>query len=221
MPRQEMSKIKGVGDIVFCLDATGSMQPCIDKVKSNIETFVSTLETSTPNAVIDWRARALAYRDFNVDSNYLENTNPFVDSAGALKTQLDAIIVDGGGDEPESTLDAIMYAAKKSDWRPDSHKIIVVFTDATPIHDLNDKTVSELGVKNGMDIFKQELTEDHIKLFLYGQKSPIYDDLQSVRNSTVVQYDDAVKELASEDFKSIMNSIGKTVSGQITGGTVK
>jgi hypothetical protein len=36
---EQTSKVKGIVDIVFLLDATGSMQPCIDAVKNNIAAF--------------------------------------------------------------------------------------------------------------------------------------------------------------------------------------
>ena len=56
--------LKGIADIVFLLDATGSMGPCINAVKSNIKTFVQTLTTPTPNGgavVKDWRAKHPKY----------------------------------------------------------------------------------------------------------------------------------------------------------------
>lgn len=222
MVKQKQAKVKGVGDIVFCIDATGSMQDCIDNVRDNIETFVTSLETSTPNAKIDWRARVLAYRDFRKDSDYLVNTFDFVTTPSELRSQLDSISASGGDDEPESTLDAILYSSKTSKWREGPcHKIVVVFTDATPIPNLDEKTQSEIGIPDDFAIFAQTLQEDRIKLFLYGQKSPVYDDIAAIPKTTVVQFDNAVDELKKGDFESIMSSIGKTVSNLVSGGTVK
>ncbi|MCX6282056.1 MAG: VWA domain-containing protein [Bacteroidetes bacterium] len=219
--QQTVAKIKGVADIVFCIDATGSMQTCIDSVKANIENFTRSIETASANTKVDWRARVLAYRDFNVDSNYLMNDFPFVNSPDQLKEQLEQVIADGGGDEPESTLDAILYATLKSDWRPNTHKIIVLFTDATPLPHLNTKTMSELGVEDGLDIFSQVvLTEHRIKLFLFGQKNSIYEELSKQSRANVVQFDNAIKELETADFKKILETIGKTVSGIASSGGV-
>ena len=34
---------KGVVDVVFCLDASGSMAPCIDAVRTNLDAFLDAL----------------------------------------------------------------------------------------------------------------------------------------------------------------------------------
>jgi hypothetical protein len=222
MVKQKLAKVKNVADIVFCIDATGSMQDCIDNVKENIESFVTTLENSNPNSKIDWRARILAYRDFRKDSEYLVNTFNFVSSPAELKNQLDSISADGGDDEPESTLDAILYATKTSDWREKCHRFIVVFTDATPVPELDEKTIADLGIPDGFEIFSQTLQGEAIKLFLYGKTAPEYERIsKEVPKATVVQYENAVEELRSGDFKAIMSTIGKTVSNLSEGLTVK
>src|SRR5205823_10862629 len=64
----QLPKVKGVADIVFLLDATGSMGPCINAVKQNIKTFAQTFTTPTPNGpavVKDWRAKVMGYRDLD------------------------------------------------------------------------------------------------------------------------------------------------------------
>jgi hypothetical protein len=215
-------KIKGVADIVFCIDATGSMGPCIASVLSNIDSFVRSLETSMPNNPVDWRARVIVYRDFNVDPNAIENNFDFVNSASALKSQLDSIAVSGGGDEPESTLDVMWYAIKSSKWRATGavHKVIVVFTDATPIPNLNPRTLSELRVIDDMEALKEKIMEDRIKLFMFTQRHPIYDEISKWSRVEVVQYDNAVAALATIDFRPIMEKIGKTVSQIASGGGV-
>ena len=210
--QQKIAKIKGVADIVFCIDATGSMQNCIDGVKANVENFASSIKTASANTKVDWRARILGYRDFNVDTEYLLNDFDFVSTPEELQTQLDKVVADGGGDAPESTLDAISYAIFKSNWRSPGHKIIVVFTDAPPLPNMHSKTVSDLGITDDFEIFKQTLMEKHIKLFLFGPKDPIYEDLSKVSRTVIMQYDDIEEGLKNADFKAIMDMIGKTVS---------
>lgn len=218
--QQKIAKVKGVADIVFVIDATGSMQPCIDNVKANVENFASSIATYSANTKVDWRARVLAYRDLNVDTNALMNNFPFVSDPSAIKNQLDKIEADGGGDEPESTLDAIAYATLKSDWRANAHKVIVVFTDATPLPNFSSKTISELGIQDDIEIFFQLLVENKIKLFFYGPKHEIYEELSKVSRTIVTQYDDAEAGLVNADFKSILDTIGKTVSQIVSGGDV-
>src|SRR4029079_15059168 len=56
-PVSQQPKVKGIADIVFLLDATGSMGPCINAVKQNVTNFVTTMTTPNPNGgavVKDW-----------------------------------------------------------------------------------------------------------------------------------------------------------------------
>jgi hypothetical protein len=219
--QQKIAKVKGIADVVFCIDATGSMQPCIDQVKANVEAFTGSIVTAYPNSHIDWRARIIAYRDFFKDSVYIMNDFPFVNTAEEVKAQLDQVVADGGEDEPESTLDAILYASKKSDWRKGVHKIVVVFTDATPLENISPITISELGIPDDLEIIFQTLfIEDRIKLFLFGQKHPIYDKIQEQSRTTVKQFENAIEELKVADFTSILETIGKTVSQMASTGNV-
>src|SRR5207253_10259760 len=74
-------KAKGVVDIVFLLDATGSMQPCIDALKDNIAKFIDSLTEGGPNnqlPVRDWRGRVVGYRDLPADGDGWYVDNPFV-----------------------------------------------------------------------------------------------------------------------------------------------
>ena len=63
---QSRGKTKGVADIVFMIDVSGSMAPCIDALRQNIETFVDSLSSGDANnaaPVKDWRAKVVGYRD--------------------------------------------------------------------------------------------------------------------------------------------------------------
>jgi len=217
--KQVPSKVKGVADIVFCIDSTGSMTPCIDNVKANIGSFVETIKTSNPNTPLDWRAKILGYRDFNIDSEYLID-NDFVTTTEELQNQLSRIVAEGGGDLEESTFDAILYATLKSQWRERCHKIIVVFTDAPPLGNFNSKTTSELGIPDSFEVFKQMLAEKHIKLFLYGPKHPLYQELSLQSRLIIEQMDNAEEGLKNLDFKTVLETIGKTVSDYAGSGEV-
>jgi hypothetical protein len=142
----QQPKVKGVADIVFLLDATGSMGPCINAVKQNITTFVTTMTTPNPNGgavVRDWRAKVVGYRDLDYSDFPAYVDNPFVSSVPELESQLNALKADGGGDEAETLLEALyklanMPASKPEDqlrpdaWRPagSARRFVVVFTDA-------------------------------------------------------------------------------------------
>jgi hypothetical protein len=145
------AKTKGVADIVFLIDITGSMAPCIDALRKNIEVFVDSLSRGDANnaaPVKDWRGKVVGYRDFEhaqADGLPWMVDHPFVRDAAALKAQLGSLHATGGGDEPESLLDALYKLASmeampkgsqsedagKWRYRSDAARVVVVFTDAS------------------------------------------------------------------------------------------
>lgn len=137
-------KVKGVLDVVFLIDVTGSMQPWIDSVKENIRHFFSELGKSEVCTIKDWRAKIVGFRDYEEDgpSMWLED-NSFTTDVNELKRQLDSLCACGGGDIPESMLDALytivtgpqsedVETALPGEWRERhvARRAVVVFTDA-------------------------------------------------------------------------------------------
>ena len=148
---QARTKTKGVADIVFVVDISGSMAPCIDALRGNIEAFVDSLSRGDANnaaPVRDWRAKVVGYRDIEAAQDeglpWIVD-NPFVRDAPALKAQLGTLQANGGGDEPESLLDALFTVASmeampkgaqtiepgKWRYRSDAARVVIVFTDAS------------------------------------------------------------------------------------------
>lgn len=213
----DAKKIKGVSDIVFCFDCTGSMTEIIANVKENVDKFADGLGANS-EVVLDWRARAMGYRDFEVDDEYLLNDNPFVSTPEDLKEQIAGMEAKEytGGDDPESTIDAIWYAMKKSPWRVNCHKVIVLFTDETT-KGVNDKTLADIpGSSADIDLLLQELNVEHIKLFLWGKTDPMYETLSKQEKAHVYQLDDPATEFKNINFDEVMSVIGKTVSDLIS-----
>ena len=211
-------KIKGVADIVFCFDCTGSMTEIIQSVKDNVSNLVEGFKDNS--VTLDWQARCLGYRDFEVDEEYLINDRPFVKTEEELKAQIAGMEAKEytGGDDPESTLDAIWYAAKKSEWRENCHKIVVIFTDAAA-KGVNEKTLADIsGSDDDLEVLTQELNVQHIKLFLWGPKDPVYEALKIIPRADIVQLDNPEEDYKKLDFSTLMTTIGKTVSDLISGG---
>lgn len=212
--KSESLKIKGVADIVFCFDVTGSMTEIINSVKENVEKLVEGFATYDENVSLDWRARVMGYRDFVEDTEFLINDRPFVTTVDELREQINGMEAKEytGGDEPESTLDAIWYAARKSDWRDNCHKIVVVFTDDAP-KPVDEKTLADISGSDGdIEVLAQELNVQHIKLFLWGKKDPVYDALTRIPRADIVQFDNPTEDFKALDFSTLMTTIGKTVS---------
>jgi len=142
-------RVKGVVDIVFLLDVTGSMGPCIGAVKDGLNTFITSLTTGDANSespIKDWRLKVVGYRDQAKDGTNWWVENPFVRDVAAAQAQLAApnMAASGGGDEPESLLDALYKLSKMEQSGPDdaeapdrwrfrqkAARVVAFFTDAT------------------------------------------------------------------------------------------
>ncbi len=137
---------KRVVDLVFLVDVTGSMTPCIDGLKESIDRFFAYLTDETGNtcAIKDWRAKVVGYRDVAFDKDQWLVDNPFVRTTEEVHDQLTKLAAKGGGDEPESLLDALLTLADLGEtglqdaedpnkWRArgQAARTVVVFTDAT------------------------------------------------------------------------------------------
>ena len=204
-------KTKAVADVVFCFDCTGSMAPVINNVKAHVNSFVEGLNADQ-SAIIDWRMRALGYGDLEINEA-IQNNYDFVSDVPSFQSQVAGIKMCGGGDYPESTLDAIIVAAKSSKWRK-AHKIVVVFTDAAT-KDIHSSTKSTFAI-NSLDDLKRSLTEDHIKLFLWGAPDPKYKELMVVPKSEITEMSDPHGTLSSgADMAKLLELMGKTVSTEI------
>lgn len=126
-------------DIVLCIDATGSMGPVIETVKSNALRFYQDLSShmSLKGKAIDHlRVKVIVFRDFFADGNFAFSQSPFYSLPSAnseFSNFINGIYADGGGDEPESGLEALAVAIK-STWNTTGDKkrqVIVVWTDTS------------------------------------------------------------------------------------------
>ena len=118
-------------DIVFVLDITGSMQAQIDGLKDGIGTFANDLY----KAKVDARFACLAFRDLTYDepSQLLKfKGEVFTSDAAAFRDEVAKLRANGGGDEPESSYEAISEAAGLKDYRKSAVRSLVLITDARP-----------------------------------------------------------------------------------------
>jgi hypothetical protein len=219
----QTNKAKGIVDIVFLVDATGSMQPCIDALKANISTFIDTLTSKGPNndnPVKHWRAKAVGYRDAIHDKEWFLD-NPFVEDAGVLKSQLNSIVAEGGGDEPESLLDALhkvatMPATEKGaepearSWRYRSSaaRVVVAFTDAS-YH----AVMTEPKGGTFQDLVNV-MTSHRIILSLFAPEMSCHGELGSIDKAEYHSIPDNLAEFTNDqaNFKATMEMLAKSVS---------
>lgn len=233
MTQESLDKKKGVPDIVFLLDASGSMSECIQAVTQNISTFVDTLSASDANGGVlikDWRIRVLAYRDRLADGSYWFIDNPFTSDIAEVKSQLAAIEAKGGGDEPESLMDA-MYtltqwsAAEKgataspTGWRHrhDAARVVVIFTDAS----CHPTFKTAAGTDGSVDDLIQAYHANKLKVVMYAPEAPLYADLAAMNGlewepvgklgeNPVQALRDYTRN--TDNFRKVMEALAKTVS---------
>lgn len=192
---QQQTKTRGVADIVFLIDVSGSMTPAIDALKTNIGTFVESLSKGDANnasPVRDWRAKAVGYRDFEFDANAFID-NPFVTDVEALRAQLAGLTAEGGEDEPESLLDALFRVsnmgqtekgaqsldATKWRYRSDAARVVVVFTDASFKPSMSIPEAKGGGVQD----ITNAIINNRIILSLFAPDMPGYDELSQIDKS--------------------------------------
>jgi hypothetical protein len=234
---QERPKTKGVADIVFLIDVSGSMSPCIDALRRNIEAFIDSLSRGDANnaaPVRDWRGMVVGYRD--IEAAQAEGLpwivdNPFVRDAGALKAQLGTLQANGGGDEPESLLDALYKVASmeavpkgsqtedpaKWRYRSDAARVVIVFTDAS-----FKETMSLPEVKGGsLQDVANLVMANRIILSLFAPNFEGYDRLSQIDKSEweVVEYEglnpqEALQKFTSDpvNFRNTLKQLAASVS---------
>jgi hypothetical protein len=145
MSENQLVKSQGVKyavDLVICIDATGSMGPVIDLVKSNALRFYKDLEDGLEKAgknVEQIRAKVIVFRDYYCDPPDMAMINSkFFDlkkESGEYANFISSIYAYGGGDEPENGLEALALGLN-SEWEKGQNfakqrHILVVYTDAS------------------------------------------------------------------------------------------
>ncbi len=229
----QQPKVKGVVDIVFLIDVSGSMEPCIDALKTNIETFVESLTSKDANGtqlVHDWRASAMGYRDIHADGSQWFQSNQFVGSVDELRSQLSRLEAAGGGDEPESLLEAIykvttMPATEKGAqgledhwrYRSDAMRAIVVFSDASFPRELAEPAGATI------EDVMHKLMENRVVLTVFAPEMECYEELSLVNKAkyhAVTGGSNPQESLAmftsdQAKFQETLLQLGKTLSATV------
>ena len=106
-------------DLAIVFDDTGSMQPEIDAMKSKVGDLTNTIKASG----LDANYSLISFKDsVSVKTKWTKDQ-------AVIKKNVDSLYSEGGGDEPEDSMDAI-EAVLSMGFRPDAQKVILVITDA-------------------------------------------------------------------------------------------
>jgi Mg-chelatase subunit ChlD len=116
---------KATADVVFVIDTTGSMNDKIDALIESCQSFVDRLASKR----IDWVAAVVGFGDLTVEGDRIVAT-PFTSSAERVKSLLRGLPrYSGGGNEGESSLEALQAALHRSGYRPGATKVVILITD--------------------------------------------------------------------------------------------
>jgi hypothetical protein len=137
-------------DVVFVLDVTRSMQWAIDDLKNGIGTFADTLAKNQ----LDFRLGLVTFQDItNPDEKVRvvtfrtgkqDEESPFTSSATAFRDKVGLLKAEGGGDIPESSLEALAEASGLP-FRQGASKILLLITDAPPKVASDDNVAEAVG----------------------------------------------------------------------------
>ena len=207
--RAEALQGKRKADILFVLDCTGSMQGEIDAIKDAITSFAHTIESDGVRV----RVGLIEFRDRLINEEHralLFSGKPFTANPGLFEKEVAALKASGGGDEPESSLDALLLALKQP-FADDSHKVLVLITDAPPhVPDKEARSVEEVAkaIKeaNVQQLYMVIRTQDpscqvYLKLLEGGTRGLAFE----------LGKGDDFRE-RKEVFKKTLMALGKTIS---------
>ena len=157
------NRVTYFADIVFCIDATGSMGKVIEMVKQNALSFRQDLAKAMKakgKTIQQLRIRVIAFRDYIADGeNAMMATDFFLlpEEVETFSKCVNGIQATGGGDIPEDGLEALAFAIR-SKWTMEAAKkrhVIVLWTDAG---------VHELGYGSKMSNYPEKMAKNFEEL---------------------------------------------------------
>lgn len=190
-------------DTAILIDSTGSMNALIDDYKEEAMRLAEqTLEAGGRVALYD-------YRDVEDEYVPVERCNFETCNMETFKIGLEAIEVDGGGDEPESLLSASVHVMNSLNWKFGSTKSLVVLTDAgyhspdkdgTTFYDVK-KLSKEIDPVNFYIITEPENVEEYRELAeaTDGEVVSSVDDLSLLTDAIMERYDSLPRVEESEE----------------------
>lgn len=216
-------------DIVLCIDLTGSMYPIIDRVKESALSFNDQLRAALEadhKHIDQLRVRVIGFRDFYFDGKESIEASDFFDLP-ADNARFSAFVrglhATGGGDEPETGLEALALAIR-SPWSKStarSRQVIVVWTDASA-HPLD----KDAGAKPGA--YPQDLPADldeltdwwegqtylnhrSKRLVIYAPDAAGWSEIGTTWDNTLHCISQAGAGLKDHEYTEILDSIANSV----------
>ncbi|MCK9904175.1 hypothetical protein CC117_30235 [Parafrankia colletiae] len=220
-------------DIVMCIDVTGSMGPVIDRVKENALSFHAHLDAAMGRkgkSTSQLRIKVIAFRDFGYNTQDAIQESEFYvlpDESAGFERFVKGLVATGGGDEPESALEALALALQSS-WERGMDRrrhVVVMFTDASA-HPLGSpsavaapsypqhiaRNLEELSEQWGYATSQSAVMENSAKrLVLFAPERPPWPDLAEEWNWTIYFPSRAGAGLEEYELDEIVDTIAHSL----------
>lgn len=114
-------------EIYFSFDTTGSMYPCLNEVRREINKIAAELFAEIPNLKIG----VIAHGDYCDKHIYVTKKLDLTSDINALTYFVNNVERTGGGDAPEC-YELVLREAQSFNWSDDARKLLVVIGDDVP-----------------------------------------------------------------------------------------
>ena len=189
-PAADQLPVRARLDVLFLIDATGSMSDEINQLKENIRTISAQIDAMPSQP--DVRFGMVAYRDHG--DEFVTQVTDFTPDVTEFAADLTNLFAAGGGDYPEDLNEGLTQAIHTAEWRvEDTVSLIFLVADAPPHLDYGQQNdyaaemalAAERGIKiypiasSGLDsqgeyIFRQlaQFTGGRFIFLTYGASGP-------------------------------------------------
>lgn len=196
-------------DIALCIDGTGSMGDIIGDAKKQALNFYPDFKKAMEEkekSVGNLRVRLIVFRDLKIDEPMeLTDFYNLPDQEAEFADRVNLIEAKGGGDEPESALEALIEATK-SNWTAlqsaaRQRHVIVLWTDASAhIEALADFTAAW-----------NKMNANYKRLVIFAPERSPWKEFEDNVDNLVFFPSQAGKGLGDIDYKVIMDNIAASV----------
>lgn len=215
-------------DIVMCIDSTGSMAHLIEEVKGNALRFYEDLArvlSHKQRSIDQLRVKIVAFRDYYEDGDKAMTISDFFvlpEKNEDFHSFVRNVRADGGGDPPETSLEALALAIK-SEWIRGSkgRQIIVLWTDTTA-HPLERNLAAKpanypAGMPQNFDALTDlwgdstYIDEKPKRLILYAPDENPWSVISEHWDNVIHYPSQAGKGLEELDYKTILDTIANSI----------
>lgn len=219
-------------DIVFCIDASRSMERHLDAVKQLVFNSVKDLKRSMDargQAISQLRARMILFRDYLEDADRAMMVTDFFEFPAQneqFREAVQSITAEGGGiASSQDGLEALAFAIKATQWDKSSMKrvhLVVVISD-NPAHPLGYGSRSPY-YPRGMAKDFDELTawwgskyapgimDEYAKhMIIFAPDAPGWREIQNNWNRVVHYQSDAGAGLSERDYDAILSILANSL----------